>query len=64
MKRGPQPKKVFDAAQCHVRADRIRALSAVLANPTRRAGMERLAAKLEQRAALLETREDIPVTFT
>jgi hypothetical protein len=49
MKRGPQPKKVFDAAQCRVRAAKIRALAVVMGNPAMRAGMERLAVTLEQR---------------
>jgi hypothetical protein len=64
MKRGPQPKKVFDAAQCRVRAAKIRALAVVMGNPAMRAGMERLAVTLEQRAAALETPDGIPGALT
>jgi hypothetical protein len=60
MKRGPQPKKVFDAAQCRVRAAKIRALAVVMGNPAMRAGMERLAVTLDQRAATLDAKDSLP----
>ncbi len=54
MKRGPQPKRVFNAEQSRARADKIRALAAVIANVRLRAGMERLAEKFDRRAAMLD----------
>jgi hypothetical protein len=54
MKRGPQPKKVFDAAQSRARAAKLRALMGVMKNAKMRAGMELLARKFEQRADRLE----------
>jgi hypothetical protein len=54
MKRGPQPKRVFDAAQCRARAAKIRELLAVVKTARMRAGMEMLANKFEQRAVALD----------
>jgi homogentisate 1,2-dioxygenase len=54
MKRGPQPKKVFDAAQSRARAAKLRELMGVMTNSKMRAGMELLARKFEQRADKLE----------
>ena len=54
MKRGPQPKRVFNAEQSRARASKIRALAAVIANTRLRVGMERLAKKFDQRAAMLD----------
>lgn len=55
MKRGPQPKKVFDAVQSRARAAKLRALMGVMRNDKMRAGMELLARKFEQRADKLES---------
>jgi ribosomal protein S2 len=56
MKRGPQPKRVFNAQQSRARAIKIRALAGILTNARVRAGLERLATKFDQSAAALDTR--------
>ena len=60
MKRGPQPKRVFDAAQSRARAAKIRELIGVMPHSKMRAGMELLARKFEQRADKLEAAEQMP----
>ena len=60
MKRGPQPKRAFDATQSRARAAKIRALMAVMPNSKMRAGMELLARKFEQRADKLEAEGQMP----
>jgi len=55
MKRGPQPKRAFNAEQSRARAAKIRALTGVLGNARVQAGLERLAKKFDQRATALET---------
>ena len=60
MKRGPQPKRVFDAAQSRARAAKIRELMKVMPNSKMRAGMELLARKFEQRAEKLEAGAQMP----
>jgi len=54
MKRGPQPKKVFDAVQSRARAAKLRELMGIMKNEKMRAGMELLARKFEQRADKLD----------
>ncbi len=58
MKRGPQPKRVFDATQSRARAIKIRALMNAMPESKLRTGMELLARKFEQRAENLEAAEN------
>ena len=60
MKRGPQPKRVFDATQSRARAIKIRALMNAMPESKLRTGMELLARKFEQRAEKLEAGEKMP----
>ena len=60
MKRGPQPKRVFDATQSRARAAKIRELMAVMPHSKMRAGMELLARKFEQRADKLDAQGQVP----
>ncbi len=60
MKRGPQPKRVFDATQSRARAAKIRELISVMPHSKMRAGMDLLARKFEQRAEKLEAGEQMP----
>jgi hypothetical protein len=60
MKRGPQPKRVFDATQSRARAAKIRELMGVMPNSKMRAGMELLARKFEERADKLEAQGQMP----
>ena len=54
MKRGPQPKRLFNAAQCRARAKLARSIARVMTEPKLRARLENQAAKLELRAETLE----------
>jgi hypothetical protein len=56
MKRGPQPKRLFNAAQCRARAKLARSIAKVVTDPNLRARLENQAAKLVQRADMLEAR--------
>jgi len=54
MKRGPQPKRLFNAAQCRARAKLARSIAKVASEPKLRARLEAQAAKLDLRADTLE----------
>ena len=56
MKRGPQPKRLFNAAQCRARSKLALSIAGVVADPKLRARLTNQAAKLEQRAKLLEAK--------
>ncbi len=54
MKRGPQPKRLFNAAQCRDRAKLARSIARVVTDPNLRVRLENQAAKLDLRAETLE----------
>jgi hypothetical protein len=54
MKRGPQPKRLFNAAQCRARAKLAQSIARVVSDPKLRARLESQAAKQRARADLLE----------
>jgi hypothetical protein len=54
MKRGPQPKRLFNAAQCRARAKLARSIARVVTDPALRGRLENQAAKLDLRANTLE----------
>jgi hypothetical protein len=54
MKRGPQPKRLFNAAQCRARAKLARSIARVVTDPALRSRLENQAAKLDLRAQTLE----------
>jgi hypothetical protein len=54
MKRGPQPKRLFNAAQCRARAKLARSIARVVTDPALRTRLENQAAKLDLRADTLE----------
>ena len=54
MKRGPQPKRLFNAAQCRARAKLARSIARVVSDPKLRVRLENQAAKLDLRADTLE----------
>ena len=54
MKRGPQPKRLFNAAQCRARAKLARSIARVVTDPKLRVRLENQAAKLDLRADTLE----------
>jgi hypothetical protein len=54
MKRGPQPKRLFNAAQCRARAKLARSIARVVTDPNLRVRLENQAAKLDLRAETLE----------
>jgi hypothetical protein len=54
MKRGPQPKRLFNAAQCRARAKLARSIARVVSDPNLRGRLENQAAKLDLRADTLE----------
>jgi hypothetical protein len=54
MKRGPQPKRLFNATQCRARAKLARSIARVVTDPALRARLENQAAKLDLRAETLE----------
>jgi hypothetical protein len=55
MKRGPQPKRLFNAAQCRARSKLALSIARVVSDPKLRARLKQQAAKLEQRASTLDT---------
>jgi hypothetical protein len=55
MKRGPQPKRFFNAAQCRARSKLALSIARVVSDPKLRARLTEQAAKLEQRASALDT---------
>jgi hypothetical protein len=54
MKRGPQPKRLFNAAQCRARARLARSIAHVMTDPKLRGRLENQAARLDLRASTLE----------
>jgi hypothetical protein len=54
MKRGPQPKRLFNAAQCRARAKLARSIARVVTDPKLRTRLENQAAKLSMRADALD----------
>jgi hypothetical protein len=54
MKRGPQPKRLFNAAQCRARAKLAQSIARVVNDPNLRARLESQAAKQRARADMLE----------
>jgi hypothetical protein len=54
MKRGPQPKRFFNAAQCRARSRLALSIAKVVSDPKLRARLQNQAAKLEQRANALD----------
>jgi hypothetical protein len=54
MKRGPQPKRLFNAAQCRARAKLALSIARVVTDPKLRGRLESQAAKLDLRANTLE----------
>jgi len=56
MKRGPQPKRLFNAAQCRARSKLALSIAMVVSDPKLRARLKNQAAKMQQRADLLEAR--------
>ena len=56
MKRGPQPKRLFNAAQCRARSKLALSIAMVVSDPKLRVRLKNQAAKLEQRANLLESK--------
>jgi hypothetical protein len=55
MKRGPQPKRFFNAAQCRARSKLALSIARVVSDPKLRARLKEQAAKMEQRASALDT---------
>ena len=55
MKRGPQPKRFFNAAQCRARSKLALSIASVVSDPKLRARLKQQAAKLEQRASAIDT---------
>jgi len=62
MKRGPQPKRLFNAAQCRARAKLARSIARVVSDPKLRVRLENQAAKLDLRADTLEANGMASVT--
>ena len=56
MKRGPQPKRLFNAAQCRARSKLALSIAGVVSDPKLRARLKNQAAKMQQRAQVLEER--------
>ncbi len=56
MKRGPQPKRLFNAAQCRARSRLALSIARVVSDPKLRARLKNQAARMERRANLLEAR--------
>ena len=54
MKRGPQPKRFFNAAQCRARSKLALSIARVVSDPALRAHLKEQAAKMEQKADALE----------
>jgi hypothetical protein len=54
MKRGPQPKRFFNAAQCRARSKLALSIARVVSDPKLRARLRQQATKMEQRAAALD----------
>jgi hypothetical protein len=54
MKRGPQPKRFFNAAQCRARSKLALSIARVVSDPKLRARLLNQAAKMEQRANALD----------
>lgn len=54
MKRGPQPKRMFNAAQCRARSKLALSIARVVSDPNLRTRLKNQAAKLQQRADALE----------
>ena len=56
MKRGPQPKRLFNAGQCRARSKLALSIAMVVSDPKLRLRLKNQAAKMEQRANLLESK--------
>jgi len=56
MKRGPQPKRLFNAAQCRARSKLALSIARVVSDPMLRTRLKTQAAKMERRANLLEAK--------
>jgi hypothetical protein len=56
MKRGPQPKRLFNAAQCRARSKLALSIATVVSDPKLRDHLKDQAAKMEQRATQLEAK--------
>jgi hypothetical protein len=56
MKRGPQPKRFFNAAQCRARSKLALSIAKVVSDPKLRARLKDQAGKLEQRANALDSK--------
>jgi hypothetical protein len=54
MKRGPQPKRFFNAAQCRARSKLALSIARVVSDPALRAHLREQATKLEQQADALD----------
>lgn len=54
MKRGPQPKRFFNAAQCRARSKLALSIARVVSDPALRAHLKEQAAKMEQKAEALD----------
>ena len=54
MKRGPQPKRFFNAAQCRARSKLALSIARVVSDPALRAHLKEQAAKMEQKADALD----------
>lgn len=56
MKRGPQPKRFFNAAQCRARSKLALSIARVVSDPALRAHLKEQAIKMELRATALDRR--------
>jgi hypothetical protein len=56
MKRGPQPKRFFNAAQCRARSKLALSIARVVSDPKLRARLKDQATKMERRASVLEAK--------
>jgi hypothetical protein len=54
MKRGPQPKRFFNAAQCRARSKLALSIARVVSDPALRAHLKEQAIKMEQKANALD----------
>jgi hypothetical protein len=54
MKRGPQPKRFFNAAQCRARSKLALSIARVVSDPALRAHLREQAAKMERKADALD----------
>jgi len=54
MKRGPQPKRFFNAAQCRARSKLALSIAGVVSDPALRAHLKEQADKMERKANALD----------